>query len=108
MRPAPCCPKRPTPDFESYAVTLRGQRLSDWLGGAVIDALLENRRRLEHHNASRRNRHFFAGFRVSANTLALLTHDKRAKRGELHGFAALKAVGDLLEHQLHQSRGFRA
>src|SRR5262249_62212203 len=77
-------------------------------GGAVVNALLENRRRLEHHNASWRDWHFFPRFGVPANTLALFPHNKRAKRRQFHGFATLKAVGNLLEYQLNQSSRFRA
>src|SRR6478672_820545 len=110
MRPAPCCPKQDTPEFDPNADTQPGNDsltgFSD--AGTVVDTLLENRRRLEHHNAPRRNWHFLAGLGITADALAFLAHDERTERGKLHGFAALKTVGDLFEHQLHQCSGFRA
>src|SRR5437016_5077137 len=75
---------------------------------ARIDALLEDRRRLEHHHPARRDRHFLAGLGIAAHTLPLLAHDKRAERRQLHRLASLKAVGDLLEHKFHERRGFRS
>src|SRR5579863_7383815 len=74
----------------------------------AVDALLENGRWLEHHDPARRDRNFLAGLRIAADALAFLAHDERAERRQFHSFAAFKAVGDLLEHQLYQSRRFRA
>src|SRR3984893_16785963 len=51
------------------------------VGGAVaVDPLLQNGRRLEHHHATRRNRHLGAGLGVAADTLAFLAHHERAER----------------------------
>src|SRR6185312_10521207 len=104
MRPAPCCPKQATPEFDPNADTQPRNDGLAWFsgGGTVVDALLENRRRLEHHNAPWRNWHFLAGLGISPDALAFLAHDERTERGKLHRFPTLETVGDLLEHQLHQ------
>jgi hypothetical protein len=39
----------------------------------VVDALLEDRGWLEHHHATRRDRHLGAGLRIAADALALRT-----------------------------------
>src|SRR6266446_1604789 len=78
-------------------------------GAAVrtrVDALLENRRRLEHHNPSRRDWHFRSGLRIAPDALALLAHHERAERGKLHALPALEAIGDLPEHQLDERSRF--
>src|SRR4051812_38315291 len=75
---------------------------------SAVDALLEDGRRLEHHDPARRDRHFLAGLRVAADPLALLANHERTKRGQLHRFASFEAGGDLPEHQFHQRSGFRA
>jgi hypothetical protein len=41
-------------------------------GGVAIDSPLQNSRRLEHDDATRRNRHLAAGLRVTADTPAFL------------------------------------
>src|SRR5262249_7337802 len=71
--------------LETYAVYAN----SDGLGrfaSAIVDALLENRRRLEDHNPPRRNRHFLTRLGVTPDSLALFTHYKRAKRRKFDGF----------------------
>ena len=73
-----------------------------------VTALLQNGGRLEHHDAARRNRNFLAGLRIAADPLAFFAHDKRSERRQFHGFAALKAIGDFLEHQFDQRSRFRA
>src|SRR5947209_7526458 len=74
----------------------------------AVDALLEDRGRLEHHHAARRDRHLGAGLGIAADALALLAHHEGAERGELHRLAALEAVGDLLQHEFHKGGGFGA
>src|SRR5882724_640206 len=72
--------------------------------GIRVDALLEDCRRLEHHHAPRRDRHFLAGLRVSPNALPLLAHDERAERRQFHGFAPLEAIRDFLQYHFYESR----
>src|SRR6185312_7887990 len=67
--------------------------------GAVVDALLQDRRRLEHHDPARRDRNLGPGLGIAADPLALLAHHEGAERGQLHRFALLEAIGDLLEHE---------
>src|SRR5712691_3675674 len=67
-----------------------------------VDALLENRRRLEHHNPARRYWHFGAGLGIAADALALLADHERPERRQLHGFATFEAVGDFLQDKLHE------
>src|SRR3972149_924305 len=106
MPPAPCYPKRAHSVLESNALTETSLR---FVGDVVaVDALLEDRRRLEHHRPARRNRNFLAGLGIAPNALTFFAHDERTERGQLYGFATLEAVGDLLEHQLHQRGGFGA
>src|SRR4051794_32796231 len=45
----------------------------------AVDALLEDRRRLEHHDPARRDRHFLAGLRIAPDPLALLANHERTK-----------------------------
>jgi hypothetical protein len=70
-----------------------------------IDPLLKDRGRLEHDNATGRNRHFLTGPGIAAQTLGFLTHHKQAERRELHRFAALQAVRDFFEHKLNECGG---
>ena len=49
-------------------------------GAVVVDTLLQNGRRLEHHYATRRDWHFGAGLRVPPDTLTLLAHHERTER----------------------------
>src|SRR5262249_14641666 len=77
------------------------------LNAAVVNALLEDRRRLEHHHTPRRDWYFFTGLWVTTDSLALLSYYKRSKRRKFDRFSALKTVGDLLEHQFYQCRRFR-
>src|SRR3954468_22983762 len=67
-----------------------------------IDALLENGRWLEHHDPPRRDRHFLTGLRIAADPFALLAHHEGTEGRELHRLAALKAVGDLLQHHFDE------
>src|SRR6266545_2781040 len=101
MHPAPFPPSR-LPCARRLALLLvRAFRLG-------IDALLEDRRGFEDHDAPRRNRHFLAGLGIASDPLSLLAHHERSERRKLHCLAALQAVGDLLEHQLDQHSGFGA
>jgi hypothetical protein len=58
-----------------------------WRTGGV-DPLL----RLKHDNATGRNRRFLNCPRIAVLTLAFLTHNKRAKRRQLHRFATYKCA----------------
>src|ERR1700737_1802477 len=71
-------------------------------GTVAVDPLLQNRRRLEHHDTAGRNRHFGAGLRVTAYTLALLAHHEGAERRKFYRLALLQAVGNLLQHEFHK------
>src|SRR6516162_3468847 len=73
-----------------------------------IDALLEDRRRLEHHDSPRRNRNFLAGLGIATDALPLFPHDERTERRQFYGFAAFEAVGDFFEHQFDEGRRFGA
>src|ERR1700722_14273473 len=73
-----------------------------------IDSLLEDSRRLEHHDPARRDRHFLAGLGIAADALALLAHHERAERRQFHRFATFEAVGDFLQHKFYECRGFGA
>src|SRR6202051_3111001 len=95
MRRAPC-PRSILHERRSLAVRLR------------IDSLLEDSRRLEHHDATRRDRHFLAGLGIAADALAFLAHHERAERRQLHRFATFKAVGDFLQYKFYECRGFGA
>src|ERR1043166_9270048 len=75
---------------------------------AGIDALLEDRGRLEHHHATRRDRHFLAGLRIAPDALALLAHHERTERRQLHGLAAREAVRDFLQYHFNECRRFRS
>src|SRR6202140_976514 len=77
-------------------------------GVLAVDPLLQDGRRLEHHHATRRNRHLGAGLRVTADTLAFLAHHERAERRQFHRLALLQTVGDLFQHQLDEGRRLRA
>src|SRR6516225_1902456 len=70
-----------------------------------IDTLLEDGRRLEHHDTARRNRHFLAGLWIAADPLAFFAHDERAERRQFHGLAALETVGNFFEHEFDERRG---
>src|SRR6185369_6423239 len=74
----------------------------------TVDALLENGGRLEHHHATRRDRHLFTSLRIAPDPLALLAYDEGAERRQFHRLPALEAIGDFLEHEFHQGGGFRA
>src|SRR4051812_40416022 len=81
------------------------------LAGAIAVAvypLLQNRRRLEHHHAARRDRHLGAGLRIAADALALLAHHEGAERRQLDRLALFQAVGDLFQHQFNEGRRLRA
>src|ERR1700730_7694221 len=73
-----------------------------------VDPLLEDRRGFEDHHAPRRDRYFLAGLGIAADPLALLAHDEGSERGQLHRLAALKTIGDLLQHQFHEGCGLGA
>src|SRR5215468_380796 len=93
--------------FKAASWASRAVRLAVSIAARThVDALLENRRRLEHHNPSRRDWHLCPGFGIAADTLPLLAHHEGAERRKLHGFAALEAVGDLLEHQFDERSRF--
>src|SRR4051794_32945756 len=87
-----------------------GLRLAGVAIGAVpgVDPLLQDRRRLEHHDPAGRDRHLGAGLGVATDALTLLADHEGAERGQLHRLAFLKAIGDLLQHEFHEGRRFRA
>jgi len=76
--------------------------------GISVDALLEDRGRLEHHHAARRDRHFLGGLEIAPDPLALLAHHERAKRRKLHRLAALEAIGDFFQDELDEGGRFGA
>src|SRR3954462_7714624 len=90
-----------------YSLSPRVKPLFPHLGIAV-DALLENRRRLEHHHPARRNRYFLAGLGVTPDPLALLAHHERTERRQFPRLATLEAVGDFLQNQLDERGRFGA
>src|SRR5579871_762711 len=73
-----------------------------------IDALLENRRRLEHHDTARGNRHLLAGLRITPDPLSLLAHHERAERRQLYGIAALQTVGNFFQYKFYERRRLAA
>src|ERR1700704_4373678 len=91
------CPRR-TAEACFPCVLLRG---SIRVG---VDALFQDRGRLEHHHAARRDRNFLAGLRVTADSLTFFPHHERAERRQLHGLAPLEAVRDLLQYHFNESR----
>src|ERR1700748_3215883 len=105
MRQAPCRPKRSPPWLERTRYWTVVLRRSVFGFGVAVDALLEDRRRLEHHDPARRNRNLLAGLGITADPLTLIAHNKGTDRGKLHRIATLERVGDLLEHQLNKCRG---
>src|SRR5207244_1065153 len=60
------------------------------------------------HHPPWRDRYLLAGLGIAPDPLALLAHDERAKRGKFHRLAALKAVGNFLQHEFDERRRFRA
>ena len=62
-----------TPRCDLKNAVLKRTPVSNRLG-VTVDAMLEDRRRLEHHHPARRDRHFLAGLGVAPNALALLAH----------------------------------
>src|SRR3954447_6680035 len=58
-------------------------------GTVGVDALLQDRRRLEHHDAARQDRHLGAGLRIAADALAFLAHHEGSERGQLYRLALL-------------------
>src|SRR5215472_6575866 len=97
MRPVPCPPPlcSPPPLITLFSCV-----------GIGVDALLEDRGRLEHHHAPRRDRHFLAGLRITPNSLAFLAHHERAERRQLHRLATLETVGDFLQIEFDERRRF--
>src|SRR5712671_5496065 len=77
-------------------------------GAVPVDPLLQNGRRLEHHYATRRNRHLGAGLRITSDTLTFLAHHERPERRQFHRLALLEAVGDLFQDQFDKGRRLRA
>src|SRR5271167_1214198 len=73
-------------------------------GVVTVDALLQDGRRLEHHHAARRDRHFGTGLRIAADPLALLAHHEGTKGRKLHRLALLEAIGNLLQYQFDKRR----
>src|ERR1044072_163225 len=104
---------------DDYAVLLRGlctrSQYSTLLfglafaiaGRMTVDPLLQNRGWFEHHHATRRDRHFSTGLRVTSDTLTLLAHHERTERRQLHRLALLQAIGDLFQNELDKRRRFR-
>src|ERR1700730_12851540 len=74
----------------------------------AVDSLLQYGGRLEHHHATRRNRNFSTGLRVTADTLAFLADHERSERRQFYRLALFQAVGDLLQDQFDKSRRVRA
>src|SRR6266567_3091896 len=74
----------------------------------TIDPLFQDGRRFEHHHATRRDRYFGAGLRVTSDALTLLAHHERAERRQLHRLALLKAVGDFLQNESAERGRFRS
>src|SRR5450631_3171639 len=74
----------------------------------AVDSLLQDGGRLEHHHATRRNRNFSAGFRVTADTLAFLADHERSERRQFYRFALFQAVGDLFQDQFDKGGRLRA
>jgi len=70
--------------------------------GISVDALLEDRGRLEYYHAARRDRHFLAGIGIAPDPLALLAHHERAERRELHRLATLEAIGDFFQDEFDE------
>src|SRR4051812_47277508 len=90
---------------------LPGEEISVFLAVAVgdglaVDPLLQNRRGLEHHHATRRDRYFGAGLRIASDPLTLLAHHERAERRQFYRLAFLQAVGDLFQNKLDKRRRF--
>src|SRR3979411_414161 len=73
-------------------------------GAVAVDPLLQNGRRLEHHHATRRNRHLGAGLWVTSDTLTFLAHHEGTERRQLHRLALLEAIGDLFQDQFDEGR----
>src|SRR6185312_7730567 len=94
--PAPCPMAGPLTRAGRRCLRLR------LAAGIGIDALLENRRRLEHHDTTRRDWHFLAGLRVTSDALPLLAHHERAERRQLHGLATLQTVGNFLQYKFYE------
>src|SRR6266852_8823219 len=95
----------------STAAMLRSRGVENLLAAAgvnVVDALLEDRGRLEHHHPARRDRYFLAGLGIAPDPLALLAYHEGTEGRELHCFATFEAIGDLLEHQFDERCRFRA
>src|SRR5262245_21566703 len=69
------------------------ESLNDLAAVRIVDSLFQDRRRLEHHYAPRRYRHFLAGLGVTPYALALLAHHEGTERREFHRFAPLKQFG---------------
>src|ERR1700742_1709233 len=105
MRQAPCRPKRSPPWLERTRYWTGVFRPSVCGFGVALGWLLEDRRRLEHHDPARRNRNLLAGLGITADPLTLIAHNKGTERGKLHRLAALERVGDLLKHQFNKRRG---
>ena len=69
-----------------------------------FSGLIQDGGRFEHHDPSRRDRHFLARLGVAPDPLAPLAYHERSERGKLHRLTALETIGDLLKHQLDQRR----
>ena len=73
---------------------------------SVIDLLLKDGGRLEHHYPPGRDRHLLTSLGIAARALAFFADDKRAERRQLHRFASFQTVCDFLEHKLNECGGF--
>src|SRR5437879_4083793 len=74
----------------------------------TVDPLLQYRRRLEHHYATWRDRHFSTSLRITSDTLTLLAHHEGAERRQLHRLALLEAISDLFQNKLDKRRRLRS
>jgi len=73
---------------------------------SVVDPLLEDGGRLEHHRPPGRYRHLLTSLGIAAHALAFFADDKGAERRQLDRFASFQTVGDFLEHKLNQCGAF--
>jgi hypothetical protein len=77
-------------------------------GPNAIYGCAEDWRRFESENAARRDRHFHAGTRISADALAFGAHQKQAKRAQLHCFAAHQRIRNLFQRHFENLLGLGA
>src|SRR5215467_12001583 len=86
----------------------KSNELFEFAAVGIVDALLEDRGWLEHHDAPRRDRHFLAGLGIAPDALAFLAHHEGTKGRQFHRLASFKAIGDFLQYHLNERGRFRA